>query len=608
MSILKAISPSSSRFQEIEFLVLLGWALLFPVKQSYIYFLGFICLLVIFLLRKIFSLKNIALSGFSFFLFLLNALLIFSGFFSPHPFRSLLFTGDVLLLSFWFLFFYIEKSDMDRYLRLLALIISVSSLIALIFFLHRGGHGPASQVFEIPALQGIVSALAALVFLQSLLRRYGHANLVLLALNCGAVVVSASKAVFLGLAVFAFVMIFSMNRKWLAYLGGILLLLLLVPNPLRQKGDHSLDRESLVLNRLNIWRMSARMFRHNFWTGVGPGLFVEAARRFNFPQEKGAARYGRLPESPHSDYWKVITENGLPGLVFIFLALFFAVRGMLSPPWFPLPKLLLAFLLVQMFLFNFIFNFFFLLVFFLLLLDFMGQRQKFMSLQPGFRLYAAAVLFFMAALLYLFPFITDRCLQAASRENDIIRRYTLLKRAALFSPLDERVPLARAGVLGSFARSAGNQEAWSDAVENLHLAQRLSQNSSEAFIMESELFREFLGRNIKYPALAEEILAPRRRAEELDPFNPFLKLQQAVILREYGRDQETRRLALSALALEPDYIAAILFIHSLDGLPPDDPVLRERISRIRAKANALRVKPGSYLFNLYQLPASAAGQ
>ena len=113
--------------------------------------------------------------------------------------------------------------------------------------------------------------------------------------------------------------------------------------------------------------MSARMFRAHPWTGVGPDLFGEAAKRFNFPQEKGPARYGKLPESPHSDYWKIITENGLAGLVFVLLFLFFAIRRMLAPPWSDLPKVLLAFLLLQMLFFNFIFNIFFLLVFLFLL-------------------------------------------------------------------------------------------------------------------------------------------------------------------------------------------------------------------------------------------------
>ena len=73
MNSFKRILLASPRLQEIEFSLLLGWALFFPAKQSYLYFLGFIFMLVFFTLGKIFTLKNIVLSRFSFFLFLLNA-------------------------------------------------------------------------------------------------------------------------------------------------------------------------------------------------------------------------------------------------------------------------------------------------------------------------------------------------------------------------------------------------------------------------------------------------------------------------------------------------------------------------------------------------------
>ncbi len=607
MNSFKKILLSNPHLQEIEFSFLLGWALLFPAKQSYLYFLGFVFLLVFFTLGKIFTLNNIVLGRFSVFLFLFNALFIFSAFFSPYPLKSILFAGDVLLVSLWFVFFYVEKVDVDGYLRLLAMVISISSLVVLVFFALQGGQGQSSQIFKNPILQGIASALAALVFLHSLLQKYGHADLLLLGLNFAAVIVSASKAAFLGLALFAAAMIFVRKKRWLIPLASVLVLLLLVPNPLRRMVRYSLQHDPYVLNRIDIWGMSARMFRHHPWTGIGPDLFDQAARRFNFAQNKGPSRYGKVPESAHSDYWKIIAENGLPGLAFVLLFLFITIRRMLTPPFFDLPKLLLAFLLVQMLLINFIFNFFFLLVIYLLLQDFLSTRQKFVSLQPGPRLFVSAMLVFLLVILYLFPYLANRCLDAAVGEKSIAHRFSLLQRAALLSPLDERPPLAKAEALRFFAAGSGNIEAWTDAWENLRLAQRLNRNSVEALVAESVLFQRFLGKRITYPALGEEVLAPLRQAEKLVPFNPFLKMQQAFVLREFGRSAEARRRAQAALDLEPDYVAAIVFIHELDGLPPDDPVLRERLDRIREKAKHLRAKPGSYLFLLHQLPGAAPG-
>ncbi|MCU0276474.1 MAG: O-antigen ligase family protein, partial [Acidobacteria bacterium] len=449
---------------------------------------------------------------------------------------------------------------------------------------------------------------AALVILHALLRKHSRADWLLLGINVAAVIVSASKAAFLGLALFAAAMIFARKRRWLIPLSSLLLLLALTPNPLQRMVLYSLRHDPYVLNRFDIWNMSARMFRHNFWTGVGPDLFMDAAQRFNFSQHRGPARYFKLPESAHSDYWQIIAETGLPGLLLVFLALFFAIRRMLSPPWFTLPKLLLAFLLAQMLLINFVFNFFFLLVFFLLLQDFLSDGQRFITLKPAARLFFSMLLVFSLLVLYLFPFLAKRCLDEAAGAKDIARSFSLLQRAALLSPLDERPPLAKAEVLRFFAARTGNLDAWADAWASLHLAQRLNRNCAEAYIKEAALFHEFIGRKIGYPALGEEILRPLRHAERLRPFNPFLKMQQAVVYRESGRDAEARVCAQAALDLEPDYAEAIVFIHDLDGLPASDPSLQKRLSRIREKAGRLRARPGSYLSRLHQLPTAAPGK
>ncbi len=160
----KAILPSNPRFQEIEFSLLLGWALLFPDKLSYLYFLGFTALLALVLLRKIVELKNIVVSRFSYFLLALNALFVFSAFFSPHFVTSVLFVSDVFLSSLWFLFFYVEKSDMERYLRLAAFWITVSSAAVIVFFALQGGRLPVTPVFKNPILQAVASALAPWFF------------------------------------------------------------------------------------------------------------------------------------------------------------------------------------------------------------------------------------------------------------------------------------------------------------------------------------------------------------------------------------------------------------------------------------------------------------
>lgn len=597
----KAFSPENPRYQEIEFSLLLGWALLFPAKIGYPYYLGFMSLLVVFMLGKAATLRTVAVDRFALLLLALNSVLVFTSFFSPHPLKSILFSADVLLVSLWSILLYLEKEDMERYLRLAALVISLASLLVVAAFAWQGGRLPVAVVFRNPILQGVVAALAALYFLQRLLFRYRHADLLLLVINCMAAAVSASKAALLGLVVFAAVLIMARRRRWIAYLGFVILLLVVVPNPLRRTVANSFRHDPYVFDRVEIWRMSARMFRAHPWTGVGPDLFAEAAPRFNFAQDKGPSRYGKVPESPHSDYWRVIVENGLPGLALALLLLFFAIRRLLSPPRLAPGKVLLAFLLAQMLLFNFVFLFPFLILFLLLIRNMFSTKPRFISFRAEARIFVTAALAMLLALLYILPYLADRRLGQASQEPGLVARFRLLQQAALLSPLDERMPLAKARLLGEFARSRSDANAWSEAIANVRLAQRLDRNSVDALILEAELFHDPLANGGRYPAQAGEVLEPLRRAEALAPFNPYLRLRQALVLHEFGRDEEARQQARAALDLEPDFAAAILLLHRLEGGKDDDPVLLGDLARIRAKADRLRAKPGSYLFNLHRL-------
>ncbi|MBN2399863.1 MAG: O-antigen ligase family protein [Candidatus Aminicenantes bacterium] len=602
MNLLKPVLRIGSRFQEIEFFLLLTWALLFPAKQSHVYFFGFAALLLLFSLKKIFTLKNVSFMRFSVFLLLFNLLMIGSAFFSPHAGQSILFVCDILLLSFWFILFDIEKIDVNRYLRLMAHVISAASLLIIVFFALQTGHSPQGTIFKNPILQGIAASLAALFFLQALLHKFSYADLALLIINSSAVIVSASKAAFMGLALFSAAMILARKRKWLIYFFTLMLMLVLLPNPLRYMVGRSLQRDLYVTNRLDIWSMSARMFRAHPWSGVGPDLFAAAARRFNFPQEKGPSRYGKLPESPHSDYWKVITETGLAGLIFVLSFLFFTIRRLPAPFWSDGPAVLLAFLLLEMLFFNFIFNGFFLLIFLFLLYSLFWRRLFFISLTAVLKIFISGLLTLIFIIFYLLPLAADQWLRTAAAEKDIPRRFALLNRAAICNPLNEQVPLARARLLREYFNATSNLEAWEAARNDLHLARKLNGNSSEAFILESELFTDILRKKIMYPSLAEEILAPLRRAEALEPFNPFLKLRQALILDEFERRQEALRLTREALALEPEYVEALFFLQHMTGSPTAENAFRKRIARIQTKAESLHVKPGTYLYDLYRVP------
>jgi len=269
---------------------------------------------------------------------------------------------------------------------------------------------------------------------------------------------------------------------------------------------------------------------------------------------------------------------------------------------------LLAFLLLQMLFFNFVFNSFFLLLFLFLLYAIFWRRLFFVSPTLAFRICLSGLLLMVFFLSYLLPLVADHSLRAAAAERNIIRSYALLNRAALCSPLADQVPLARARVLRVYFKASANLEAWQAAREAVLLAQKLNRNSSDALVLESGLLMDMAEKKIMYPALAEELLAPLRQAEALEPFNPFLKLRHARILAELDRRQEALLKAREALALEPDYVAALFFVRRIGGSASTDAVFQEQIARILAKAKKLRAKPGTYLYDLHHFPEERSRQ
>ncbi len=112
----------------------------------------------------------------------------------------------------------------------------------------------------------------------------------------------------------------------------------------------------------------------------------------------------------------------------------------------------------------------------------------------------------------------------------------------LFSPLDERVPLAKAEVAGCIRQKL--KPTWRPGLmpwTTCVWPKNSTVTGMPPFYRNRRCYRDFLAKPSQYPALGEEILAPLRRAEKNDPFKPFLKLQQAVVLRELGRRREARR-------------------------------------------------------------------
>ena len=598
-----------------EFLLLLSWVLFCPWKNDPGYFLIFGLLTALFSFRHICFLKNLSLSVFSYFLAGFNLVLIFSAFFAPCPYKAVLWISDLFLVSIYFILLFFDKRIEGEYYRLIAYLITVVSLV------HAGDAvfgflGGKNVFFGSSILQGIASGIGAWIFLYYFMEKhhdtYRWMFLVLALVNIGGMLVSQSKAAFIGFVSLLILLSIVKSRKFMLIAVGLLILVLIVPlpvNPVKKAFVFSMTRDPYAAERINIWRMSLGIFSRYLLTGVGPGNFPVVSGRYNFKQKKGPANYFKVPALPHNDYLRFITETGLAGLIFLLFLAWALIKKILSASRFNLSMLLVLYLLFQAFLFDVVFDLFFFFIFIFFLKNVFETRLIHTSFSINLK---AAYSFLLVVVLlgaYILPYLSYRLVNKAGSSNDIVTRYNFLNKAAYLNPIDYNVYYLMSKSLFRYFQETSNLESFYSAAANLKKVQRLNPYFIDAYLLESDLFRQFVRKGLGYETIYEEIITPLAAAESYAPLNPFIKMQKAEIYLQFNRLPQAREEALRALKLEPDFVSALYFLQRNFNYFPDEAAFNERIDKIMRMAARLeaKIKATPYLSNLYRKPVDVAG-
>jgi O-antigen ligase/polysaccharide polymerase Wzy-like membrane protein len=88
------------------------------------------------------------------------------------------------------------------------------------------------------------------------------------------------------------------------------LLVVLVPNPLRERiwAEHAVNPVGYA--RWEMWQQSIRQMTDHPW-GVGLGLYQYVYPQYAFPVEGQIARYGKVALTPHNEYLQMAVELGV---------------------------------------------------------------------------------------------------------------------------------------------------------------------------------------------------------------------------------------------------------------------------------------------------------
>lgn len=119
------------------------------------------------------------------------------------------------------------------------------------------------------------------------------------------------------------------GRYGLALILVLVVAVLVVPNPLRSRVIAEHTSNPVGYARLQMWQQAVRaMIDHPF--GVGFGLYQYVSPRYAFPIEGQIAKYGKLAQTPHSEYLQMGVELGVASVAVFCWGVFIVGRTAVS--------------------------------------------------------------------------------------------------------------------------------------------------------------------------------------------------------------------------------------------------------------------------------------
>ncbi len=589
--------------EDVEIISILIFLVFFPEKSSFYYFLIFAVLITVFLIRRIIITKNIGVSNFSKGLLLINSILLISIFFSVYFVRSFLFFFDIFLISFYFIFYLTEECEEERYFRIIGLVISIFSIVSLIILFLTG---IKDFFFSTTIWVGIIAGVGVLISLYNFLKKTNYYYLSLVVINSALLYSAESKAAFLGVAIFSLILVLSKKKRAIPIVLFLIVLTFIIPNPIKNMFDFSIHKDPYSADRIKIWKIGYEMFSDNVLTGVGADNFRELSRKYNFKQKKGPANYFKIPKSPHSDYVQLISEFGMLGVIIILFSLFFIFKRVFKGSIFNLSKILILYLLFQSLFFTIVFQTFFFFLFIFVLKTLFKGKIHFYGNSGFIRFIMIAMLIVTISVGYFFPFYSDLLVNKALKEKDVVKVFNSLNRAEKFDNMNIAPYYLKATILLGQFKKTSDLKFFYFALDNVKKTEKINPYYKEAYFLESDIFRSLLEKGIQYPKLLEEVISPLDKLENIDPFNPFIKMEKAELLIRFQKDSQAKEKALEAIKLEPKYINALYFLQKHFHYFGQKEVFLIKIKKIINETSYWRKKSSSYLNSLIKLPSELA--
>jgi len=139
------------------------------------------------------------------------------------------------------------------------------------------------------------------------------------------IIVTGSRSVAIAMIFLACFHVINLGRRWIPALVVYFLILWIIPNPVGERllqFRFSEASDVHPMERIEIWKQSARIMLDNPVLGVSLGNFEDHTYPYNFPVDRSVARYGMRFTTAHNGLLQIGAEMGIPGLLTILWILF----------------------------------------------------------------------------------------------------------------------------------------------------------------------------------------------------------------------------------------------------------------------------------------------
>ena len=478
------------------------------------------------------------------------------------------------------------------------------------------GPGRASGTFVNRNFLAAYMNIALAVALAQAIARRGKARVVAIAaalLIALAVLWTASRGGVIGLVALLIVLIpyrrvldlnSSAPRRAMALaLAAILLAVLSIAIVV---GVRSGEHDPYRYERRSIWEASLSAASERPWIGLGPGQLRWVAPKYNFPLEGQPFRYSRTWRTAHNLPLQRLAEEGIIGVVLaagFLLALVRALRaktrctvdslaraalaalaailaqGMVDTPS-KHPAVLLSLAALAG-----------------LALAPAVHGPGSASPETGGRalpmarwlgLPGLAVIGVAVWVLLVAPWMAYRSWQQYSSDSDTVRGLGSLQRALEWNP-HHRDYAYTLGLTAARSSRKLNLEQLAFADNSLARAARIDPHDDRAEAERGNLMMRAAAEGlVPVPSALRAALRRYEEALDRDPLNPRLYLSAGLTSRRLGEFEKARELALSAAALEPNYLDAHLLAADASLQIKDIEAARRELGRFEEARRTLR--------------------